>query len=770
MKTHILYITLIFSLWFLSSCNSTRHIPEGSYMLKKNIVKVHDVSLFSLENSTIEPYIRQKNNSKILGIIPLKLMVYNMTAAIFKKPDINFGEAPVELDTSLVKKSVEQIRFYLQNKGYLDCVVSDSIHHYKKKKARVTYHIYLNQPYTLQNISVRIEDDALRPDVIKSNEKTAIRKGQIFDLELFEADRKQLVSNMKNRGYYFFSDEHIRYEVDTFNLTKKVDVYHKILNPSYYKQDSLIKDKHLKYYFKNIIVSDELLRDDLDTSGLVCSGGYCFTKTLYNRISHRFLKQNLLFKPNDLFSQSSIDLTYSRLSSLKMFKGINIKLIPKTVDSSKTIDAFVYTPFLPKNSVSIETNGTNRGGNLGVQGAINFKNRNPFKNAETLELRLRGGLEAQRSTGIAIEDQEQIARVFNTLEYGIESKLNIPILLFPFWKEKTSLFRNPKTEIHGLFNYQKITWFMRDVIGLDWSYTFSTTPKNAFLISLADINVVKVNKEPEFEKILQDLNNPFFTNTYNDHFIIGSRFQYSYNSRDGNTRKNYYSYRTGIEGSGNVLRQLYELNTKDTLPGKVFGIQFAQYVRADVDLRIFNVLNKGMSAVYRISAAAGLPLKNSVSLPFEKSFFSGGANGIRAWRIRSLGPGSFNQNVSSFYKIGDMQLEANAELRFDIISIFKGAFFVDAGNIWLVNEDKDRLNGDFKLNRFYKEIAIGVGAGIRLDFDFFIIRFDYGIQFRDPSLTEGERWLFQKKDVFFDQNQEKYKMGANFNIGIGYPF
>lgn len=750
----------------LYACRSTRYIAEDKFFLKKNTIVIKDASIFSLEKSNIESYIKQKTNTRILGLIPLKLYIHNTSQYVLKK---NAGEAPVELDTALVQKSCSQIKLYLQNKGYLDCQVKDSVVT-RKKRAKVYYIIHLNKPYTIQNISVSIDDDGLVKDIAQSNKKTEIQRGQIFDLDLFEQDRKHLVYQMKNRGYYDFSEEHVRYEADTSSALKKVDIYERVLDPAYYLKDSVVVEKHQKYYFNRITISDDQKTDPNDTSQFICEGLYCFSKNMHKRLNHNFFKHNLILQPNQEYKQSSVDLTYGRLSYLKIFKGVNIKTMPVKTDSVPLINVHIYTPFLPKNSVSIETNGTNRGGNLGVQAAIAYKNRNPFKSAETFEIRLRGGLEAQKSTGVNKQDQKQFISVFNTLEYGVESRLNIPKILFPFWKEKTSNWLNPKTEIHGLYNYQKITWFERDVIGIDWVYNWSTSTKNSFSVSLADINVVKVRKEPAFETILKELNNPFFTNTYNDHFIIGSRMQYAFNSREANTKKNYYSYRIGIEGSGNLLRSIYELYTKDTLPGKVFGIQFAQYLRTDFDLRIFQRLKEGIAVKYRFFTAVGVPFKNSVSLPFEKSFFSGGANGIRAWRIRSLGPGSFNQDISSFYKIGDMQLEANAELRFDIISIFKGAFFIDAGNIWLVNKDPDRPNGDFKIDRFYKEIAVGVGAGIRLDFDFFIIRFDYGVQMRDPALAEGERWLFQKKTIFNSTHNTPYEMGSNFNIGIDYPF
>ncbi len=780
------YFIFFYGVLFFYSCKPARFVPDHSYLLTSNQVRFTDDPLFAIEESNIEYIIKQKPNTKIFFFIPLKLYLYNFGNRIFKSNPENWvsrklGEPPVEIDTLYISKTKQQLKLFLNNKGYLDCDVLDSIYYNPtQKKSRVVYFVKLNSPYRLQNLSYIIEDDSLVKDIASANKKTLLVKGGIFDVDLFDKDRENLVKEMRNRGYLSFSDEHIRYEIDTNSTEKRFNVQEIIVNPIKYKNDSLLGDKHQKHYIGNIHFSSKMMSNkNSDSSLFLCKDGYCFDHEIQRELSTYFLKQNIFTKPGTLYKKNELDFTYGRLRQLNIFKGINIKTDIIETDTMPKVNLHIFTPLLPRNAISFETNGTNRHGNLGLQGFVNYRRRNPFKYAETFEIRLRMGAEAQKYIGIEEVEDTEGERVFNTLEYGIESRLNIPKILFPFWEKKFSKLYAPKTEITGLFNYQKIQWFERDVLGFEWNYSWSGSEFNSFQYSLANVNVVRVNKTESFENFLKEINNPFFSNTYINHFILGSRLQYAYTNKpvDVDVRKNNFSYRVGIESSGNMLRYLYELKTHDTLPGKVFGIQFAQFVRFHAEYRTLQVLrgqsknaNNKVDACYRIFYGMGIPLKNSLALPFEKSFFAGGANGIRAWRIRTLGPGSFNQDISSFYKIGDIHIEGNAELRFDIISIFKGALFIDAGNIWLLNEDKDRPNAEFKWNRFYKEIAVGSGFGLRLDFSFFVVRFDWGLQVHDPLLPEGERWIFQNKPQFEQQYNRTFKPGSNFNIGIDYPF
>ncbi len=760
------------------SCRTTRYVPEGKYMLRKNIVNIKDNALFSMEANDIDAIIKQKPNKRILGLYPFYLDAYNIGVNFPIKKMRNtltqtIGEEPVIFDSILVKKSIHQINIFLKNKGYLDNEVQDSVI-LKNKRAYVYYIIYLHDPYLLQNISVEIEDNDIVQDIIASNKKSLIHTGQFFNVDIFDQDRAKLVNEMQNRGYYAFSKEYIKFEVDTMGLNKKVNVIERITDPIEVLEDTFNILKHKKYYINNI-----QMRESTNDSILYPEKpGIYFSKGMSRKLNTTFLTNNIFITPNDLFKIKDFDFTYNRLMSFKIFKGVTIRtdeiILPQSDTAKGYLNVSITAPFQTKNSVSFETNGTNRSGNLGVSANLNFKKRNPFKNAEILELNTKVGLEAQKSTSglVSNTDQTGINSIFNTFQYGVQGKINIPKILFPYFKKNLANLYAPKTEMSGLYDYQRIPFFERNVVGAAWQYTWGSNLKNSFAYSPLDVNVVKVKQGDAFKELLASKNNPYLNNAYQDHFILASKFHFTYNSREPSTKRNYISYRASLESAGNLLQLLIsDTNIGDVQPVKIFGIQYSQYVRFDADIRMFYVLGKSKSIIYRAFAGVGAPLRNSPSLPFEKSFFGGGANGIRAWQIRTLGPGAMNKNISSFYKIGDIQLEGNAEYRFDIIDMLKGAFFVDAGNIWLFKPDTiDRPGAEFKWNKFYKQIAIGAGAGARLDFSFFIIRLDWALQIHDPSQAAGEKWIFQKKDIYFDTYHTKYRIGSNLNLAIGYPF
>jgi hypothetical protein len=297
-----------------------------------------------------------------------------------------------------------------------------------------------------------------------------------------------------------------------------------------------------------------------------------------------------------------------------------------------------------------------------------------------------------------------------------------------------------------------------------------------------ELSLIKINKSNEFQQRLDELQDLFLNASYSDHLISAIKVSYIFNQSLSKLTNSFY-YRGNAETAGNLLRTVMALTNveRDTLGSfQLFGIRYAHYVRTDHDFRYYRKHRDNSSTVFRVFAGIGVPLTNLSVLPFEKSFFAGGANGLRAWRAQTLGPGSFQNVVTTFDRIGELQIEGNIEYRKKLISVVEGAIFIDVGNIWLLRPDPIRPGGEFEANRFLSEIAIGAGVGARLNFDFFIIRFDLGMQFKDPSLAPGERWVFQPKDEFnervrnFNENNTRqvnnYSPRLNLNLGIGYPF
>jgi hypothetical protein len=335
------------------------------------------------------------------------------------------------------------------------------------------------------------------------------------------------------------------------------------------------------------------------------------------------------------------------------------------------------------------------------------------------------------------------------------------------------------------FNYQRRPDYVRTLSQMRYSYNWIENPEAISRISMdvVEFSIIKIDKSAAFENFLERLNDAFLKNSYQDHLILATNAAYTLNTQKAKYQPRYFYLRASASAAGNLLNGLMDLTDQpvDTLQShRIYGIRFAQYFRGETDFRFYSNVNDRNAFVFRAYGGIGVPRKNAITLPFEKSFFSGGANGIRAWQARTLGPGSSRDALlpQTFNNIGEMKLEGNVEYRFKLTSIFNWAFFVDAGNIWLLNEDSNRKGADFQGNRFASEIAVGGGFGVRLDFDYFLVRLDVGVQLKDPAKVQGERWLWQPKDEYLNYlastgntvDRIKFRNNTVFNLGIGFPF
>jgi len=821
-----LQIFAVFSLLFLFSCNPTKKLKEGEYLLKKNTIINKGTKL---DNSEIEGYIKQKPNRKILLVFRFHLWLYNLVneervkekrilhdkkqeeknkkrIAKGKKAKtserqllgewlMNIGEAPVVYDSLLAQKSEKQIKSFLNNKGYFMSTVSDSVYFKKRKRAKVYYRIHASAPYVFNQIEYKIPDEILKYYVFQDSSNTLINAGQNYDVDVLQKERDRITADLMNNGYYLFTKDYIYYEVDTTVGNRRVNVTLGIKNfAKKYSDysDSIVETEHQRFYINKIYIRPDHVskkEDNLAKDTLVVDD-YSFLYTKGKQPKHKTkVILNAIFIKKGLFQQQNLDDTYKRLAELKAFRNINIHF---NQTSSNYLDCYIELTPIYKQSYTVETEGTNTSGNLGVAGSLVYQNRNVFKGAEVLELRLKGGIEAQRvnnQNSNQVNDINNLNRPiqqFNTIEISPEMNFYIPRFLLPF-KVKESKRSNSKTIFTSSYSFQRRPDYYRNISNVSFGYTWKETATKRHTISPIVINLVKVQLSDYFENyLLNSIRDLYILNSYRDHLTTSTRYSYIYNEQDIRKNDNFKYLRFNAESSGNILRGVYDLanqfkeNTfvKDSI-GRytMFDIPFSQYLRTDADFRYYLNRNDINKVVFRIAAGIGLPLVNFKSLPFERSFFSGGANGMRAWQARSLGPGSYSDDGQfTFDQLGDGQIEGNVEYRFKMFKMLHGALFVDAGNVWLRQKNVSRPGGDFQLDRFYKEIAVGSGLGIRGDFNFFIIRLDMGLKVRDPQFAENKRWVINnlfnnewKSNYRLSHNDRKYSFFA-FNIGIGYPF
>ena len=418
-----------------------------------------------------------------------------------------------------------------------------------------------------------------------------------------------------------------------------------------------------------------------------------------------------------------------------------------------------------KQSFSIEAEGTNSSGDLGVAGNLVFQNKNVFQGAEILNLKAKGAMEVQKIVGD--DSQEDVIQSsilpFNTFEAGIEASLNIPDFLSPIKLENFTKRHSIKTAITTGYNYQKRPDYTRYIANISYGYNWSTTQNSRHLFNPIEINSIKIFPDSSFKVKIKAFDQKI-QNSYSDHLIMGGKYSYIFKNQKINKLSDFMYFRFNGEFVGNLLyltSSLANSQKDETGSYNVFNIKYAQYIRTDFDFRYFNYFGQNKTLGFRCALGMGIPYLNMNVLPFEKSFYVGGANGIRAWRIRDIGPGAYEDpDATSFDKTGDIGLETSVELRFPIYKLLEGAAFIDAGNVWYKNKNTQFPGAEFQFDKFYKQMAIGWGLGARFDFSFFIIRTDFALQVHDPSEPAGDRWIIKDSKI----------KHINFNFGIGYPF
>jgi outer membrane protein assembly factor BamA len=757
-------------------------LKEGEYLVNKNKIITDNKGINTSEVSDV---IKQKPNRKILSLFRFHLGVYNyaMLGKTQSKTDSflirAIGEPPVILDTILTEKSVKQIKLYLNSKGYFNSTVEHRIDYKKRKKANISYFLKTGNPYTINSVEYDLADANIAPIILKDTLNSLVKKGDNYDESVFQQERDRIEIKMKNEGYYGFSRELIKFRIDSTLGKNMLDVMIEIKNPTYpvpgYK-DSTLQSPHKKYYYNKIRIYTDFNSLVVDTSlykqlSFTANKGIRKKKeTVYDfyymdklKIKPKALTQAILLKKGDLFELKNVEISYNNLMNLKVYKFVNIQFDDAGKDSVTNLywlNTRIYLTPTPKQFYSIETEATNSSGNLGIAGNLLYQNKNIFKGAEIFNFKIKGAMEVQKILGEKTNETGiNTILPFNTIETGAEVGIDIPRFLLPVNMERFPKSFRPNTIIKTGVQYQKRTDYTRYIINYTYGYEFKRNTRNKYTIYLADVNSVKIYPDSLFQEKIDAIKDPKIRNSYNDHLTLSGRFSYLYNNQLINKPRNFYYLKYDFETSGFIMRRINKLlNNYKYADGSytLFNLSYAQYVKSSIEFRRYLIFPKDNKVVFRGLIGAGTAYGNSSVFPFEKSYFSGGANSVRAWKIYSLGPGGYSDTTNTNIHVGDINLEGNVEYRFPIYSYLNGALFIDAGNVWLNKENFYVPNGEFRFDRFYKEIAMGAGFGARFDFSFFVLRLDAAIALRDPSKTEGNRWGVGKK--------------INLNLGIGYPF
>lgn len=763
-----IYIYFLTVLLLLSGCSVSKFIPDGQYLLDEVHVRSDNKEI---KSSEMYSYVRQKPNSKWFSLVKLPMYIYcasgKDSTKWINKLLRKMGDAPRIYDPSVAEETRMQILSAVQNKGYLgaEVVLEEKL---KKNKIDAYYRISTGNPYMISSINYNIEDYVIRDLLMNDSIHSNLVEGMRFNVNVLEEERNRITQYLLNRGFYRFNKDYITFQADTVNGTYRIDLTMNIaLND---QNNGNYNSLHRQYKVRKV---NYLM--DIDNLAAVRNNPETDTVE-YNQLSiiyndKLFLRPGVIASHNriesgKLYSNRDVMATYSSLARLGILKYSNIRFVEHFENDSAYLDAYVSLSRNKNKTLAFQIEGTNSAGDLGAAASVTYTHRNLFKGSETFNIKLRGAYEAV--TGL-----EGYANN-NYTEYGIETSLEFPEFMFPFLKSDFKKSVNAKSQVSAKYNWQIRPEFERTLASAAWSYRWNSKKRASHRLDVLDINYIympyRSNTFIEYLNYMDEIN-PLLRYSYEDLFIVRLGYTYTYNSAGVSTqqtaKKSSYSIRFNIEESGNLIYGLSKLIHKKPSDGesyRVGNISFAQYVKLDFDFAKNIMIDDRNALVFHIGTGVAVPYGNSKSLPFEKLYFSGGANSVRGWSVRSLGPGGYRGASGSLDYVnhtGDIKLDMNVEYRTHLFWKLNGAAFIDAGNVWTLKDRYSDSTGQFSFRRFYKEIAVSYGLGIRFDLDFLILRFDGGMKAVNPMETGIDRFPLIKPDFSRD---------FAFHFAVGYPF
>lgn len=720
----------------------------------------------------------QKPNKKFLFVFRARLGFYTFAnkASKSEKPSKfnkwmkeKLGEEPKILDTTLIDPTKSRMQGYLFNKGYFHNEISTSWTS-KKKKATVVYNINLKDSYSIRNFDLTTNDSSLNYLIEATEANSIIKTGDKYDSDNVKKERDRVTGILREEGYFTFNRNYLYFQIDTSIGNQKVDVNLLVNN----LEDSTFHKKYTVGIVQFNIDKKGTKKDDLSKIDTTILRKIKILLTS-NDIKPDLLARYIYFTPDSLFHESNYSKTVTRLSSLGIFKYVDIEYEPFQISQDEgVVDISIKASLSKKQGATIALEGnTDNQSSFGTALNISYLNRNIFKRADRLQFNLSSGLEFNFNN--PVDDEGNKLSTLSIVDLNGDLKLYFPKILFPAKKIKNNLTPykfKPNTFIGLSYSFQKrVNLYSINTSNVSFGYDFKTAPESRHIISFP-LSLVRPNESSYSAIFLETLEkSPFLRQSFRQQFIASLiDYTYSYTSQSFGKLKNFLYFRGNLNVAGNLLYAANKAFTpKKEEPYKILKVPYSQYARIEGDFRYYFTLKKGQALVTRAFAGFGIPFGNADVLPYVKQFFGGGNQSLRAWGYKAIGPGGFDTRNADFIldQTGNIKLEGNVEYRFDIYKFLKGAAFIDMGNIWNLQSDTSQPLGNFDPKRFWGEIAVGAGLGLRLDFSYFIIRVDAAVPIHDPSYPKGERWTFDKINF---SSREMRKQFLGINIGIGYPF
>lgn len=831
----------------LNSCNIRKSLSK---FLKGNqyvvaYVDIKDKDKAKLNKDEIMAYVKQKPNSMILSNIPFNAWLYfqidtqkmrevkekrnlrydeinkkriektekknQKRIAKGKKPKEpklldkdkptwrerlrEIAEEPIIYDSILTKQSVEQIKRYLQIKGYFYAEVKDKVvFNPALKTAYVTYEINAKRRKYISKVQYDISDSTIYQLMMIDSTNRLLKPNRPFDMDILSKERERITDYLQKNGYYYFAPEFIQYTADSVSNSPDIAVTMQLnLFPTHFNEnsDSIIFVQHPRFKIRRIYFISETFEGSYKNMYFKDTVKMKDVNFLHNHLllfNPKLIVNQIKLNKNDVFNLEKAEDTYRNLINVGIFKSVLVQFEDIKLKDSLGfyyLDVYIVTSPIKKQYIALEAEGTNTSANLGIDGSFIYSHRSLFGGGEKFDFRITGALIAQKQVystqqGLTQSNLQNITDInnltnintnaikntFNTIQIGPELKISIPRDFFPF-----SLLKFRKDAARTYFylstNYQSRIEFSRTISNLSYGFQFySLNRKYRFDLIPAEIYLVNAYLSPSFRDNLLSIKDYMLLNSFISHITNDMKATITFNTGIFDSKINTMQHyvRWSITGAGVLLRQLAPLFNlyKDTL-GRfhLLNVPFAHFLKTEIDYRWYVPVYKKSKLVYRVAGGIGIPLKNLNLLPYEQSFFAGGPNSVRAWRSRSIGPGAYMpQDNARYDKIGDLLIEGNIEYRFNIFGSYNGALFADMGNIWLLKPNADKPGGEFNPIKFWNEFAVGAGIGFRWDFEYFLLRLDWAMPIKDPKYPEGHRFMFDKQPL----------KQSIFNFGIGYPF
>ena len=791
----IRYMLLVAMMLVIASCSVTRYLPEGEYLLTK-VTFEDDKSTprserITLDKDGLETYVRQSPNKRIFGI-DFYVWVYEKANPEKNNWWNNFkrkiGEEPVLLDSALTDKSLQNLQTYLHTRGYFSSSVRCDVDTTsRKRRAMLTYVIKQGEPTRIDSLCYDFRDESLRDVILSDTASSTLERGSILDIERLNAERDRIAGMLNNRGYFDFTANNISYEVDTIGRGVNAEV-RMIIRPTltgYDERGVAVYEDNSVYRLRNINVYptyDPMLRstsgfrgdaeiDTIDYYGLKIIRDKKTTPQLRNSV----LRRTIPIYPGYIYDASQISRTNKELMSLGFFR--NSKIVFNRVQSDgnfityvgegesisivtdpkeSLLDCNIYATPALKQSMKVEVEASSTSTFYGLSATLGYSNKNVFRGAEAFDIAARFGFEFMYARDV----EKRTAQ-----EFGLTAGLSFPRFLAPFRIAPRDNVAQARTRLELAFDYQDRPYYRRNIFTTRWAYSWQQGERSSFVLRPVDINWIDVKSVNQ--QFLEDIDNRYLQTSFESQLTAGLSASWIYNTQRSDFDQNVTIVRANLESAGNLIQGLESLFSHHA-PGKeyyeILGVRYSQYVRGELSASHKIDLGYKMALAGRLFGGVGVTYGNSMgrSIPFDRMFYCGGANSMRGWVPRTLGPGNKSQPKDATYpaQVGDVRLEANLEFRFPVWWIFHGALFCDLGNVWYLRDTEDNDPEEvFRFNNFYRQLGFNTGLGLRIDVTFVVLRFDLGIQLHNPGMPEGQRWIHDFKWS---------NMALNF--GVGYPF